>query len=329
MDISRKHTNNEAAGDIHSKRSQWELYTQKLIGKQLYPVTGYTAKETTKTHQQECFKHVLKVKIQKPKIKKRIFSFDSMEKEILTILIDIEKEHNVDVLYACESGSRAWGFASPDSDYDVRFIYKHRLEHYLQIDERKDVIELPVDSVLDINGWDIKKSLKLFRNSNSPLYEWLQSPVVYSQKDSFIATIHPLMREYYSLKAGLHHYASMTVNTLRDSLQDENVKLKKYFYTLRPLAAAMWICKRRELPPMEFNKLREVFENNVIQETIDKLLEQKSKADEKELIPRIDLLNSFVANELAHVNEMAAEIPATKSDTEKLNDLFRNIIGEL
>lgn len=252
-----------------------------------------------------------------------------MKKKILKILTDIENEFSVEVLYACESGSRAWGFASPDSDYDVRFIYRHHRDHYLQIDERKDVIELPVDSVLDINGWDIKKALKLFRNSNSPLYEWLQSPVVYSQKDSFIATIHPLMREYYSLKAGLHHYTSMTLNTLRDSLEDENVRLKKYFYALRPLAAAMWICNRSELPPMEFNKLRVVFENNVIQETIDKLLEQKSKANEKELIPGIDLLNSFVAYELERVNEMAAEIPVTKSDTEKLNELFRNIVGEL
>lgn len=270
-----------------------------------------------------------KSKNSKAKIQKNVFLLPNMEKKILKILTDIEKEHNVEVLYACESGSRAWGFASPDSDYDVRFIYRHHLDHYLQIDERKDVIELPVDSVLDINGWDIKKALKLFRNSNSPLYEWLQSPVVYGQKDSFIAMIQPLMREYYSLKAGLHHYASMTVNTLRDSLQDENVRLKKYFYALRPLAAAMWICNRRELPPMEFNKLREVFENNVIQETIDKLLEQKSTAGEKELIPRIDLLNSFVANELAHVNEMTAEIPATKSDTEKLNTIFRNIVREL
>lgn len=252
-----------------------------------------------------------------------------MEKTILEILGSIEKQNDVTILYACESGSRAWGFASPDSDYDVRFIYKHKLEYYLQIDERKDVIELPVDSLLDVNGWDIKKALKLFRNSNSPLYEWLQSPVVYDQKDSFVMPINTLMKEYYSLKAGLHHYASMTVNTLRDNLQEENVKLKKYFYALRPLAAAMWICNRREMPPMEFSKLREIFDNKEIQETIDKLLEQKSKADEKELIPRIDLLNNFVVCELQRVNEMAAAIPATKSDTEKLNELFRNIIGEL
>src|ERR1044072_9601128 len=103
-----------------------------------------------------------------------------MQEIIQQQIRNIEKEHHVRILYACESGSRAWGFASPDSDYDVRFIYTRRADDYLSISERRDVIELPVNEVLDIGGWDIRKALQLFLKSNAPLYEWLQSPVVYA-----------------------------------------------------------------------------------------------------------------------------------------------------
>src|SRR5450755_2879949 len=86
-------------------------------------------------------------------------------------LYELETNQNIRILYACESGSRAWGFPSPDSDFDVRFIYARTTNDYLSIHEIKDVIDLPVNEVLDIGGWDIKKALKLFLKSNAPLYE--------------------------------------------------------------------------------------------------------------------------------------------------------------
>src|SRR6188768_2678862 len=104
---------------------------------------------------------------------------------IVAKLKEVERQYQVKILYACESGSRAWGFASPDSDFDARFIYVHKKEHYLSIEEQRDVIELPIDEVLDINGWELKKALRLFKKSNGPLYEWLQSPIVYMQDEFF------------------------------------------------------------------------------------------------------------------------------------------------
>ena len=112
-----------------------------------------------------------------------------MKDIIISKLAQIENDFKVKILYACESGSRAWGFASPDSDYDVRFIYVHNKSHYLSIDEHRDVIELPINEVLDINGWDLRKALRLFRKSNGPLYEWLQSPIIYQTASNFQADI--------------------------------------------------------------------------------------------------------------------------------------------
>jgi len=128
-----------------------------------------------------------------------------MEEVIQEHIRDIEKERHVRILYACESGSRAWGFASPDSDYDVRFIYVQPVNHYLSIRERKDVIELPVNQLLDINGWDIRKALQLFLKSNGPLYEWLQSPIVYKEENGFAQKLRSLMPAYFSHRAGCHH----------------------------------------------------------------------------------------------------------------------------
>jgi predicted nucleotidyltransferase len=108
-----------------------------------------------------------------------------MKDIILQKLTELEQSENIKILYACESGSRAWGFASPDSDFDVRFIYARNVNHYLSIADMPDVVGLPVDEVLDIGGWDLKKALKLFLKSNGPLYEWLQSPIVYRQDNTF------------------------------------------------------------------------------------------------------------------------------------------------
>lgn len=100
---------------------------------------------------------------------------------VLVELEAIEQRHDVRVLFACESGSRGWGFASPDSDYDVRFLYVHKPEWYLRVEPQRDVIERPIDDVLDVSGWELRKALQLMRRSNPTLFEWLDSPVIYRE----------------------------------------------------------------------------------------------------------------------------------------------------
>lgn len=151
-----------------------------------------------------------------------------IKKEIEQKLLEIEKKEKVKILHAVESGSRAWGFASPDSDYDVRFIYVRRKEDYLRLNESKDVIEWQLDEVLDINGWDLKKALIQFRKGNATLFEWSNSPIVYKTTEQW-KKIYEEVREYFSVKAAAYHYYGTANNTYKKYLQEELIKYKKYF----------------------------------------------------------------------------------------------------
>ncbi|SFD31851.1 hypothetical protein SAMN05518672_1011600 [Chitinophaga sp. CF118] len=250
-----------------------------------------------------------------------------MNSVIIDKLLSIEKEQQVKILYACESGSRAWGFASPDSDYDVRFIYARPAADYLSIRERKDVIEIPVNEVLDISGWDIRKALQLFLKSNAPLYEWLQSPVIYKEYGGFKEEFFSLASSYFSSRAGCHHYISMARNTFENDLQGEMIKMKKYFYALRPLLAALWIIEKRTVPPMEFDQLRTLVTDEQWHTVIDDLLEKKKVADEKGTITPVLLLQEWIATTLAYCQEQSKDRPALQNDTQELDLLFRKYIS--
>ena len=73
-----------------------------------------------------------------------------IENDIQISLDEVEQSCDVEILLAVESGSRAWGFASPDSDYDVRFIYLQRPENYIRIDDDKDYIDWELDEEIRI-----------------------------------------------------------------------------------------------------------------------------------------------------------------------------------
>lgn len=238
-------------------------------------------------------------------------------------LLEIEQSENIKICYACESGSRAWGFPSPDSDFDVRFIYTRSVNQYLSIIEMPDTVGLPVNEILDIGGWDLKKSLKLFLKSNAPLYEWLQSPIVYYQSETFLKELQLLMPRYFSLRAGGNHYLSMAHNTLRDDLQKEEVKLKRYFYALRPALACLWIIEKQTLPPMEFDKLRVLITDNAIQKSIDELMDIKLVADEKTMITPVHLLNDWLTAILNYCKEQVPLLPSLLQKPDELDDLFR------
>jgi uncharacterized protein len=250
-----------------------------------------------------------------------------MKETILQKLTELERTESIKILYACESGSRAWGFASPDSDFDVRFIYARQTNDYLGITDLPDNVGLPVNEVLDISGWDIKKALKLFLKSNSTLYEWLQSPIVYQQNAAFAGELQRLMPDYFSLRSGANHYFSMAHNTLRDDLQSEEVKLKRYFYALRPALACLWIVVKQTVPPMEFEKLRVTITDNDIQSAIDELLERKQITDEKALILPVPALNQWLTNTLDFCKERTPILSAEKKYPDKLNNIFRKYIS--
>lgn len=249
-------------------------------------------------------------------------------KRIEQKLLEIETKEQVRVLHAVESGSRAWGFASPDSDYDVRFIYVRRKEDYLMLNEAKDVIEWQLDEVLDINGWDLKKVLKQFHRGNATLFEWSNSPVVYKTTESW-QQIYNETKNYFSVKAAAYHYYGTAKSTYSQYLQEESANYKKYFYALRPLLAGMFIQIHQCPPPVLFNELLKMEMPSELRNGIGELLELKIKSNESEKGKQIPVIKDFIINEIASQKAYVEGIPDDKNhDWEKLDDIFLKILNE-
>lgn len=247
-----------------------------------------------------------------------------MKDKILNKLKEIELEKGVEILYAVESGSRAWGFASPDSDYDIRFIYKHDLDYYLSLWEQPDVIEFMTKDDLDGSGWDIAKALKLLAKSNAPLLEWIYSPVVYYKNEAFITTLRKVAQDSFSPIACLHHYLGTTKNFL-DVCEQDNVKLKSYFYALRTALAGKWIIEKNSFPPVDFMELLPIAPQN-IQEKVKELMTIKANQNEKYLHPKEVLITDFLMETVAFNKEHASGLRSGKKIAVELNGVFRDLI---
>jgi len=178
-----------------------------------------------------------------------------MQQEIEQSLVAQSQYHNVEILYACEAGSRAWGFPSPDSDYDVRFIYIHDTDWYLSVFAQRDVIEQPINDLLDISGWDLRKTLLLLYKSNASLLEWLFSPIQYRQKSTVLSALQDLAKLTFQPLSVFHHYLAMAKKAWDAVLDQEIVSLKKYFYTLRALLCCEWISSEKTIPPVRFQSI--------------------------------------------------------------------------
>jgi uncharacterized protein len=250
---------------------------------------------------------------------------------IIARLQQLAIQEQIVILYACESGSRGWGFPSPDSDYDVRFIYLRPLEWYLSIEDRPDTIDLPVDQVLDLNGWDLRKALKLFRGSNSVIYEWIQSPIVYRDPYNLAVELLNLSHDYYSPRAGIYHYLNMTNYCYREHLQSATVRLKKYFYALRPILAARWIVENQTAPPMDFSSLlKSIAGRYEVLTEIERLLTIKQTADEATMISVSPILNNFIVAEIGYCDQAVKLIPKHYRDSADINSLFqRYALGKI
>ena len=235
-----------------------------------------------------------------------------MQTRIATALAALEAEHGIRILYACESGSRAWGFPSPDSDYDVRFIYVHALDWYLGLDEGPDTLNFPVDDELDLAGWELRKTLRLLRGSNAALFEWLQSPIVYHEAPGFRAQLAPLLPLAFNGKAGLHHYLGQLRRGVEEDLIDEEVRMKRLFYALRSALAARWIREKHTLPPMEFAPLRALLPVD-LQDIVDELLAQKAFSNEKTTVARPGTLVEFLTAEYAAGQAARAGLPVARA----------------
>lgn len=250
-----------------------------------------------------------------------------MHDRILAEIERIEREHEVRVIYACESGSRAWGFPSRDSDYDVRMVYFNPIDFYLSLRSTRDVIEIPITDALDINGWDLRKTLALLRKSNPNILEWSRSPIIYRREESF-SKIEQLLEMAFRPDKAMRHYLNMALNTKSSFLERESINVKKYLYTIRPLLCARWISQNLSQPPILYSELVEAMltDEPKVASEIHTLVERKRDLNESNDIARNDILHKWIAAEFDRLEEAipeSSELP----DWEPFQQTFYEVIG--
>ncbi len=253
--------------------------------------------------------------------------FEGNIEELVKLKLDeIEKKENIKILHAVESGSRAWGFASPDSDYDVRFIYVQQKEFYLSLEDTKDFIDWELNETLDINGWDLNKALRLFHKSNATLFEWANSPIVYRTTPEW-EKLYKIAEKYFSTKAVMYHYYGTAKSNYYEFLQGDNVKYKKYFYVIRPLLACKWIEERQCPPPVLFETLMNTMLDSKMKDVIDELLEIKATMKESDKGKRIEKLNQYIEDRIVYYKDtIAKRVDDRNTDWRELNKIFISYI---
>ncbi|QRF83960.1 nucleotidyltransferase domain-containing protein [Bacillus altitudinis] len=243
----------------------------------------------------------------------------------------IEETYDVKICLAVESGSRAWGFPSTDSDYDVRFLYVPRKEWYWAMEEHRDVIERPIDDMLDISGWELRKALRLFNKSNPSIMEWLSSDIIYAESFSLAKELRELKDRAFYPAALMYHYLNMAKRNESRHLRGEQVRIKKYFYVLRPLLACQWIERYRTVPPMDFHELlKELVEEGPLLAEIHELLKRKMDGEEMDVENRLAHVHPFIDQELARFDELVKSYNQPKDNLmQELNELLQSILDEV
>lgn len=251
-----------------------------------------------------------------------------MKEKIKAYLKAIEEEKDIEILLACETGSRAWGFPSPDSDYDVRIIYMHKKEWYICLHDQKDSIEMMLDNnEIDITGWELRKTLRLLLKSNAALLERIQSPILYKVNDRFLKDIQLLAAECYSKISTMHHYLSMAKKCFADVNERPEYKLKKMFYALRSTMACKWILEKDSMPPISFIEMIDGLDlNKDIYKRIKELIELKATKNESYLHKGEEALFNFIEVTLEEATLKRQELPAGKGRMDHLNTMFRKTL---
>lgn len=248
-----------------------------------------------------------------------------MDNVINGILHEIERREGVKIIYAAEAGSRARGYASAQSDYDVRFVYIRSRDFYLRLDKTRDVIEWGDDGVYDVNGWDVQKALRLLYSSNPSFFEWAASPIVYRTSPEWERLL-GFMADYFSPRASFSHYYSFAKGNYREYLKGEEVRLKKYIYVISPLLCCRWITEKGSSPPMDMDELISAQCPHEIRSEFDRLLAMKRQAvlgSGK----RIEVLNDFIEREIPRLENTVDSLSGRSGGSwDELNSYFLDIL---
>ncbi len=245
-------------------------------------------------------------------------------KNIITALSEIGQKKNIKILHACETGSRAWGFPSPDSDYDVRFIYMHERDWYLSLSQRKDTIEY-MDDDLDITGWDLKKCLNLLKKSNVPLIERFQSPFEYYAVPGFKDEFKKLIESYYSPTAVFFHHYSLAHKFWEDMIGKDDFKLKGFFYLVRSLLSCNWIMHDKTVLPMHIEGLMR-YSDEKINTPLRELVQLKLGVGEKYLHSKDSVMEVWILQLLEKLEISKQKLGVNQTDMSLLNEFFLKML---
>lgn len=249
---------------------------------------------------------------------------DRVRPEVARRLREVEQARGLRVLFACESGSRAWGFASDDSDFDVRFIFVRPVDQYLRLTPPKDAFDLHQDQDFDLAGWDIRKTAELMRRCNPPLMEWLDSPIIYESDSVVSPRLQELRGLYFDPKKAAYHYLSLAAGIWKKYLQNEpNPVRKKYLYVLRPLACVRYIDKHRTQPPTLFDAVLDGIDwDDQVRSAIDALVRQKRAAGELGSQPADPVLTAHISASLEEAERIAESLPINDTPTRQLDQMI-------
>ena len=252
-----------------------------------------------------------------------------MKKIILEHLQKLEEKHHIRIIYAIESGSRMWGFASENSDYDVRFIYINEPQYYLSVSSKPDYIEyVNQEHDFDMVGWDIKKALGLLTKSNMTLYEWLHAPIIYKDS-SDIDSFQELAKEYWSLKGLMGSYSHLARHNYKAYIEGKKeVKLKKYLYIIRTIAACICIEKTKQVPPITVDKLLPYLQedNKQVSSIFRQIIIDKCAGTELTQAEPNEALNNWIEDKISYYTAMADKLEKEKVDFDKLDKFFYDTV---
>ncbi|HSX56068.1 MAG TPA: nucleotidyltransferase domain-containing protein [Sphingomonas sp.] len=253
-----------------------------------------------------------------------------VRREIENRLAAVEAAEDVRVLMAVESGSRAWGFPSPDSDYDIRFIYVRPRDWYLSLAPGRDVIERPIVDEIDLNGWDVRKAFGLLLKSNAVVSEWIESPIRYRPDDPFVAKFAALADAMLDARALAHHYARLGRTAADRWLDDDgDVPVKKYFYALRPaLAIRVLRLHPHQRPPMNLQALVTLADLSAdAKAAIADVVAAKARTNERSNGTRVPLLDALIADELDRAAELTIRAPSPEW-AKRADELFIELVNQ-
>ncbi len=246
-----------------------------------------------------------------------------MEK-IKEILREIEHKKNIRVLYACETGSRAWGFPSPDSDYDIRFIYMHERNWYLSLSQKKDTIEY-IEGDWDISGWDLRKCLVMLKKSNAALIERFQSPIEYYSGAGFKNDFKTLIDSYYSLTAIFFHHYSLAKKFWEEIKGKKEFKLKSLFYLVRSLLSCNWIIQDKTVLPMHIEGLMR-YTDDETRNKLKMLIELKKDVTEKYQHQKDEDLDAWIIKTFDIIEASKDQLVVSKTNMSLLNEFFLKML---